>query len=69
MSCCVLFALKRAIESAQADIGIHEPFILCTYAKDVVWLSDVILTLLAAGPATVEDIQQACMVSASHMTF
>lgn len=50
LSCSALFAVKRAIESARAEIG-----------------KDAVFTL--SGPATVEDIQQACLVEPSQFTF
>eukprot|EP00731_Ephydatia_muelleri_P028954 Em0020g598a len=50
MSCSVLFAIKRAIESARAEIQQQQVFAL-------------------PGPATVEAIQQACMVDPSQFVF
>ena len=50
MSCSVLFAIKRAIESARAEIQQQQVFGL-------------------SGPATVEAIQQTCMVDPSQFIF
>ena len=50
MSCAAIFALKRAIQSARAEIGNKDYFTL-------------------SGPATVEVLQQTCLVDPSQFTF
>ena len=66
MSTSVLYAVKRAIESARHDIGHDEPFTLC----ELVYYNYVtVLCCCIAAPSTVEDIQQTCLVDPSKFAF
>ena len=68
MSCSALFAVKKAVESARAEIGKGGYFPLgkflhITFYQFIIWIS------VADGPATVEAIQQACLVDPSQFIF
>ena len=73
MSCSTLFALKAAIRSARAEIGKDDYFTLSMWEI----MNGVVLTLChnyifpftTDGPATVEDVQLACMVDQSQFFF
>ena len=68
MSSSVLFAMKRAVESARQDAGNDQPFTLC---KSIIsWPMYMhVIVFFAAAPATVEATQQACLVDPSKFLF
>ncbi len=67
MSCSLLFAVKRAIESARQDAGNNDVFplgdclLVCYAVYECVFH--------AVGPATVDAIQTACLVNSSQFTL
>ena len=70
MSSSVLFAIKRAVESARQDAGNDQPFTLCK--STISWpmyMHAIIFLLILAAPATVEATQQACLVDPSKFLF
>ena len=70
MSSSILFAVKKAIVAARADINNKDFFSLC---KLPWWfffaISTIYTSVPIAAPATVEDIQQKCLVAPSQFTL
>ena len=69
MSCSVLFAAKRAVESARAEIGQQDVIALCKLYDFSHMCLENIVSIHVAGPATPEVIQQCCMVDPSQFFF
>ena len=69
MSSSVLYAAKRAIESARHDMGNDQPFELCKFSFTFSFILSCFYLFYIAAPATVENIQQACLVDISKFVF
>ena len=73
MSNAVLFAVRRAIESARLDTGNTDVITLCELAcmciMALLFFSLLSVFFLSAAPATVEDIRMLCQTDVSHMVF
>ena len=69
MSSSVLFAMKRAVESARQDAGNDQPFTLCKSIISWPMYNACNCFFFAAAPATVEATQQACLVDPSKFLF
>ena len=69
MSCSVLFAAKRAIENARAEIGNREYFSLCKWNNLMYHYLINSSLLFSVAPVTVEKIQLACLVEPSQFTL
>ena len=70
LSCGILLALKRAIESARKEIGDEAFFLLCKLiSSSNITLAELCFITISAAPATTDVRQQMCLVDPQQFYF